>query len=150
MIDSRAAAQLAHHFNAIQKHVPLHPVRNAAEYDVAVESLNALLDAGAAAENHPLADLAATLGGLIADWDEVHFPAHGVGAQDVLQHLMEAHGLKQGDLPEIGSQGVVSEIMSGHRELNLRQVRALAQRFGVSPVLFIGTPPTERTGGSIS
>jgi HTH-type transcriptional regulator/antitoxin HigA len=32
---------------------------------------------------------------------------------------------------------VVSEILSGKRELNLRQVRALGQRFGVSPATFV-------------
>jgi HTH-type transcriptional regulator/antitoxin HigA len=50
---------------------------------------------------------------------------------------MEQHGLRQADLPEIGSQGVVSEILSGRRELNLRQIRALSERFGVSPATFI-------------
>jgi HTH-type transcriptional regulator/antitoxin HigA len=50
---------------------------------------------------------------------------------------MAQHGLRQADLPEIGSQGVVSEILAGRRELNLRQVRALAERFGVSPATFI-------------
>lgn len=41
------------------------------------------------------------------------------------------------DLPEIGSQGVVSEILNGKRELNVRQIRALADRFHVSPSVFI-------------
>jgi HTH-type transcriptional regulator / antitoxin HigA len=39
-------------------------------------------------------------------------------------------------LPEVGSQGVVSEVLKGKRELNIRQVRALAQRFHVSPAVF--------------
>lgn len=51
---------------------------------------------------------------------------------EALKFLMEQHGLKQGDLEEIGSQGVVSEILTGKRELNVRQVRALSKRFGVS------------------
>jgi hypothetical protein len=38
---------------------------------------------------------------------------------------------------EIGSQGVVSEILNGKRQLNTRQVRALNQWFGVSPAVFI-------------
>jgi len=50
---------------------------------------------------------------------------------------MEAHGLTQSELPEIGSQGVMSEILSGERELNIRQIRHLAKRFGVSPAVFI-------------
>ena len=50
---------------------------------------------------------------------------------------MEEHGLTQSDLAEIGSQGVVSEILSGKRELNVRQIRALAERFHVSPAVFV-------------
>ena len=53
---------------------------------------------------------------------------------------MEAHGLTQSELPEIGSQGVVSEILSGERDLNVRQIRRLAKRFGVSPAVFIAVP----------
>lgn len=50
---------------------------------------------------------------------------------------MDQHGVKQSELPEIGSQGVVSEILAGKRELNIRQVRALALRFGVTAATFV-------------
>jgi len=56
---------------------------------------------------------------------------------DLLRFLIEEHALKQTDLAEIGSQRVVSEILSGKRELNVRQTRLLAKRFHVSPVVFI-------------
>jgi len=56
---------------------------------------------------------------------------------EALKFLMEQHGLKQGDLEEIGSQGVVSEILTVKRELNVRQVRALSKRFGVSTATFL-------------
>ena len=50
---------------------------------------------------------------------------------------MDEHGLTQSDLPEVGSQGVVSEIIHGKRDLNVRQIRALATRFKVSPSVFL-------------
>jgi HTH-type transcriptional regulator/antitoxin HigA len=34
---------------------------------------------------------------------------------------------------EIGSQGVVSEVLAGRRHLNVRQIPALAARFGLIP-----------------
>lgn len=34
-------------------------------------------------------------------------------------------------------QGVVSEILNAKRDLNVRQIRALAKRFHVSPTVFI-------------
>jgi HTH-type transcriptional regulator / antitoxin HigA len=56
---------------------------------------------------------------------------------DMLRHYMEEIGLSQSDLPEIGSQGVVSEVLNGKRDLNIKQIRRLAQRFHVSPAVFI-------------
>jgi HTH-type transcriptional regulator/antitoxin HigA len=53
-------------------------------------------------------------------------------------YLMELQGLNQTDLSkELGGQPVVSKILKGERELNLRQVKALAKRFKVSPEVFI-------------
>ncbi len=128
--------KLATHFAAIEREVPLHPIRSDAEYDAAVAAMNRLLDAGAANERHPLANLIATLGELIGDYDDNHYPLPEVSGTDMLKFLMQQHGLKQGDLPEIGTQGVVSEIISGKREINLRQVRKLKERFGISADVF--------------
>ena len=51
---------------------------------------------------------------------------------------MEQHGLKQTDLSEeIGGQSVASEILTGKREINTWQAKALAARFGGSPAVFI-------------
>jgi antitoxin component HigA of HigAB toxin-antitoxin module len=55
---------------------------------------------------------------------------------DALIYLMEEHSLSQSDLPEIGSQGVVSEILNGKRKLNVRQIQLLAERFQVSTATF--------------
>jgi HTH-type transcriptional regulator/antitoxin HigA len=56
---------------------------------------------------------------------------------DTLNALMKEHGLKQSELSEIGSQGVISEILSGKRQLNVRQIKLLSKRFKVSPAVFI-------------
>jgi transcriptional regulator with XRE-family HTH domain len=56
---------------------------------------------------------------------------------EMLRFFMEERDLTQRDLSEIGSQGVMSEILSGKREPNVRQIRALASRFDVSPAVFI-------------
>jgi len=56
----------------------------------------------------------------------------------VLAYLMEEHNLKQTDLAEeLGGQSIVSAILNGKRELNTRQVKALATRFNVSPAVFL-------------
>jgi HTH-type transcriptional regulator/antitoxin HigA len=77
------------------------------------------------------------VGDLVEDYEtEQHSLLETTGIE-ALKFLMEQHGLKQGDLEEIGSQGVVSEILTGKRELNVRQVRALSERFGVSTATFL-------------
>ena len=81
----------------------------------------------------PLADLAATLGELIGDYEDRHVPRPDVSGAGMLRFLMDQHGLKQADLREIGSQGVVSEILNGKRDLNARQIKALAARFKTHP-----------------
>lgn len=116
---------------------PLLSIRNEREYDAAVVRLNGLLDEVGTNENHPLYGLLDTLGTLLHAYEETYHPMPESNGVAMLRFFMEEHGLTQSDLPEIGSQGVVSEILNGKRELNLRQIRALAKRFGVSPAVFI-------------
>ena len=70
-------------------------------------------------------------------WEEQHYPMPKLEGAEALRFLMEEHDLTQSDLPEVGSQGVVSEILGGKRALNVRQIRALSERFGVSPAVFV-------------
>jgi HTH-type transcriptional regulator / antitoxin HigA len=126
--------ELQQHWTAIS---PLLSLRNEQEYDRAVERLNRLLDEVGTDEQHPLYTLLDTLGTLIHAYEEEHHPIPECSGVDVLRFLMDEHDLTQSDLPEIGSQGVVSEILRGKRELNVRQIRALAKRFHVSPGVFI-------------
>jgi HTH-type transcriptional regulator/antitoxin HigA len=116
---------------------PLLTIRNECEYNGAVKRLNKLLDAIGDNEKHPLYSLLDTLGTIIHVYEEEHYPIPEATGVDVLRFLMDEHGLSQSDLPEVGSQGVVSEILNGRRELNLRQVRALAERFKVSSAVFV-------------
>lgn len=128
--------------NEIQTHwvviQPFLSIRNEEEYDAAIERLHELLDEVGTDETHPLYELFDTLGTMIRVYEEQHFPFPDVTGTDALRYLMEEHHLKQADLPELGSQGVVSEILNGKRELNVRQIQALAERFQVSPAVFLG------------
>jgi HTH-type transcriptional regulator / antitoxin HigA len=128
--------ELAEHFGAISQKVPLHPITSDLDYDFAVRALNALLDAGAADEGHKLAALVDTLGEFINEYDESHHKLPEASPAEVLKYLMLERDVRQSDLPEIGSQGVVSEILNGKRELNARQIAELSRRFHVSPAVF--------------
>ncbi len=116
---------------------PLLAIRNEREYDLAVERLNSLIDEVGTNEQHPLYTLLDTLGIVLHAYEEQHQPMPECNGADVLRFLMEEHGLAQSELLEVGSQGVISEILHGKRELNVRQIRALAKRFHVSPAVFV-------------
>lgn len=113
------------------------PIRDEAHYQRMTATLEALLDETQGNESHPAMGLVDILGDLIEDFEAVHHPPTETTGVQALKFLMVQHGLKQSDLGEIGSQGVVSEILTGKRELNIRQVRALGERFGVSAATFV-------------
>jgi HTH-type transcriptional regulator/antitoxin HigA len=102
-----------------------------------VNLLDGLIDEVGNNESHPLSSLMETIGSLIETYESQHYPDIEGDPINALKALMKEHGLKQSDLPEIGSQGVVSEIISGKRQLNVRQLKLLSERFKVSPVVFV-------------
>ena len=77
------------------------------------------------------------LSNVISTYDEEHFKPPNVKGVDAFKYLMKTQELIQGDLHMIGSQGVVSEILSGKRKLNLRQIKVLAKFFKVNVETFI-------------
>ncbi|WP_319420165.1 helix-turn-helix domain-containing protein [Pleurocapsa sp. FMAR1] len=115
---------------------PYLTISNEQEYDEAVERLNVLLEEVGDDESHPLYSLLDTLAILIEAYDNEHSPLPDCKGIDALIYLMEEHSLSQSDLPEIGSQGVVSEIFNDKRKLNVRQIQMLAERFQVSAATF--------------
>ncbi|AYC32260.1 transcriptional regulator [Pseudomonas cavernae] len=114
----------------------LTPAQTETDYDTLVTVLDELLDEIGGAEGHPLAALAAQMGDLIGAYDSEHFPIPDAPGHEVLRFLMQEHGLRQEDLPEIGPQSVVSEILAGKRQLNVRHIRALTARFNVPADVF--------------
>ncbi len=110
---------------------------NRQQYDKAVETLNRLMDEVGENENHPLASLMETLALGIETYEKEHFAEPMANPVKALKFLMQEHGLKQSDLPDVASQGVISDILRGRRLLTLRQIRALSKKFHVSPAVFV-------------
>jgi HTH-type transcriptional regulator / antitoxin HigA len=110
---------------------------NQKEYNRLVDILDGLIDEVGENESHPLASLMETLGSLIESYETQNIPMIEGSPSDALKTLMEEHDLKQSDLPEIGSQGVISEILSGKRQFNVRQIKLLSKKFKVSPAVFM-------------
>ena len=107
------------------------------EYQSLVKTLDFLIDEVGDNESHELSPVMETIGKLIENYEEQNFIINKSSAIDVLKYLMKEHNLKQSDLKEIGSQGVVSEILTGKRILNIEQIKRVSERFHVSPLVFI-------------
>ena len=107
------------------------------EYSTLVKTLDSLVDEVGNSENHKLAPAMETIGNLVENYEERKYKIKEASPIDVLKYLMREHGLKQSELKEVGSQGVVSEVLAGKRSLNLEQIKKLSTRFHVSPLVFI-------------
>ncbi len=112
-------------------------INTKARYKRVVKLLNKLIDEVSETKNPSIESLIDTLGTLIKDYEDRNIPEPEGEPIGCLKYLMEEHGLKQSDLKELGSQGIVSEILSGQRRLNVRQIKALSKRFNVSSATFI-------------
>lgn len=100
-------------YRKIRAMVPLGVLRTKKDYAKAVKTLDAILDEIGENEGRPLAELADALGLFIENYEKEHVRIPHASPAEVLKVLMQAHGLKQSDLREIGSQGVVSEVLAG-------------------------------------
>ena len=134
---ARQLVKAGNEYRTLRRQIPLGVIRSKAEYDRAVAVLDTIIDEIGENEAHPLADLAEALGVFVEAYDKSHYQTPSPSPRAMLRFLMEQHDLGQSDLPEIGSQGVVSEFLSGKRSLNVRQISRLAKRFNVSPSVFV-------------
>lgn len=115
----------------------IHEPLNKNDYDKLTRILDRLLDIVGENEKHELIGLVDVISHMITMYDEKHHYYIKSSGINALKFLMEQHNLKQSDLPEIGSQGVVSEILNNKRKLNLTQIKKLAKRFHISADTFI-------------
>lgn len=111
--------------------------KNQKEFTQLTARLDELLDVVGNDEKHPLMGLVDVMSHLIEHYEQEHILAPKTKGIDALKFLMQQHALHQSDLSEIGSQGVISEILNNKRRLNLRQIKLLSKRFSVDPSTFM-------------
>ena len=81
--------------------------------------------------------LAELLTVLVEKYEEEHHQIASASPVEVLREVMEANDLRQKDLTrELGTESVVSEVLSGKRKLNKDHIEKLSKRFHISPAVF--------------
>lgn len=131
-----------HYFELVHR-FPLRPIRNQDDYATALDIGKSLASRRNLSSGE--SDYADVLSRLIRDYDEQHSSlrrARATGQKptpiEMLKYLMEEHGMNSVALGKmVGGSGQASMILSGKRELSKANIRTLAERFKVSPALFI-------------
>ena len=119
------------------KYFPLQKIVSKSQHMASIKLLNLLLgetrkpDKGLRVYIHTLAQLVEAYENNCFN----NFQASGV---EMLYYLMDLKNIKQSALaPVLGGQSVVSNILNKRRELNIRQIKKLAQFFKVPAHVFV-------------
>lgn len=98
--------------------------------------LNKLMEQASKKDDKHIINLLELIARNLQTYEEKNFPLENSTPSDVLEFLMQEHGLTQSDFPEIGSQSLVSKILKGERKLTAEHIARLASRFHISPAIF--------------
>lgn len=113
-------------------------IRSEKENDKAIEFAGRLMrkgEKGRSPEEGRLLELLITL---IEDFEEKAYPIGPSDPAVALRELMREHGLKQTDMVGIfGSQGTVSQVLNGKRDISKSQAKKLSARFHLPVDIFI-------------
>ncbi len=121
----------------VVKIVAVDRIRSDIDYDRVTAFMEEVMAEIGRKKKHPLCGLMDILDMRLREYDDARQPMDDVTGLEMLRFLMDQHGLRQQDLSELGSQGVVSELLAGKRELNLRHIGTLARRFKVPAEVFL-------------
>jgi HTH-type transcriptional regulator / antitoxin HigA len=123
-------------YSALLTRIPPRVIRSDRENEAYTEILYDL-DQRAKSLTRAERELADLLTLLIEDYEEKRYGLPRAKPLDTLRFLMEEHDLKQKDLADVfGTPSIVSEVLSGKRELNKQHIERLSKKFHVSPELF--------------
>ena len=114
--------------------------KNETEYLELIELIEHITDTVDDLENNPysaLLDIAMTYAD---EWENEHVQLEDTSTpRDVLEFLIEQHGLTQKDLERAGiaSQPVISKILKGERAISKAVAKKLASHFSVDVSMFV-------------
>jgi len=111
------------------------PIKNEADYKLALKRLDEIFDASIGTPESDEADILALM---IDEFEQKHCAIEAPDPIEAIKIRMEELGLKQINLvEEIGSKSRVSEILNRKRKLTVEMIRNLSKRLSLSPELLI-------------
>lgn len=113
----------------------IRPIKTDADYQIALQRVDALLQAQ---PNTPEGDDLDILATLITAYEEQHYPILPPDPIEALVYWMETRDLTRRDLePLIGSRARVAEILNRRRTLTLEMIRRLYAELGIPAEILI-------------
>ena len=110
--------------------------RNESEYEKMLGFVDELMEVSRHKKDERVTSLLKLIAQNIEAYETHRYRKVALSPVEMLKFLMEEHGLGQGDLPELGSQSLVSKILSVERKLTVDHIKNLSKRFGVAPSVF--------------
>jgi len=113
------------------------PIHNSKDLAAAESVVDELLAREALnPEEDAILDLITTL---VEEWEREHVSVPAAEPREVIRFLLESGAHRQKDLVSIfGSESIVSEVLSGRRDLQRKHIVGMARFFHVSPAVFFG------------
>ena len=127
---------------------PIKPIRNEADYELALQDIDRWLDATAGS---PERDRLEVLTVLVDDYEAKHYPIIPPDPIAAIEFVLEQRGMSRKDLEGVvGSSGRISEVMNKQRPLTLAMIRKLVEKFDLpADVLIRNTSRIHARGRSL-
>jgi HTH-type transcriptional regulator / antitoxin HigA len=75
---------------------------------------------------------------LVETYEAQHYSIDESSPSEVLLHIIESSGIDMVDLIDVfGSSEILTQVLAGTQSININQANALADRFKLSPEIFI-------------
>ncbi|WP_414529830.1 helix-turn-helix domain-containing protein [Nodularia chucula] len=114
---------------------PPRPINSQEEFAATQKVIDSLIDQSELTKDEQ--DYLNVLGTLVYEYEEKHNVIPDIYGVELLKALIIELGLKQKDLvPIFQTESIISQILSGQRELTVNHINQLAKRFHISPAAF--------------
>jgi HTH-type transcriptional regulator/antitoxin HigA len=127
---------------------PIKPIRNEADYELALQDIDRCLDATVGS---PERDRLEVLTVLVDDYEAKNYPIIPPDPIAAIEFVLEQRGMSRKDLEGvIGSSGRISEVMNNQRPLTLAMIRKLVEKFDLpADVLIRNTSRSHARGRTL-
>ena len=120
----------------------LKPIRNEADYEVALAEIQRLWGTRAGTPEGDRLDILATL---VDAYENEHYPIDPPDPIEAIKFRMEQQGLARKDLEGIlGSRTRVAEVLNRRRGLSINMIRRLHEKLGISVEVLIRPTRTKK------